>query len=254
MPPDSSSQNWSDELAAWMKESPHSVPTPSADPTSRLFSAGEKCENPLKRASSNFLRKRCETRILEVRATMRNWNVNDLFHRRTARGGHTSLGTSITCSGTGKSRGVRMSTSCSTICGTTIWSNGTSGTGSTICSTVRRCTCSCGKTSSNGAGRPAAGAFPTSSPASIAKYRAPAAWGRASSGTRPCSTSRAPPLALTVLWPRGRRPPVYTAKMHGGVALAAVWRLLWRGQNQPWRQPLKPFSQKVTQNMEKATI
>ena len=47
MPPDSSSQNWSDELAAWMKESPHSVPTPSADPTSRLFSAGEKCEKPL---------------------------------------------------------------------------------------------------------------------------------------------------------------------------------------------------------------
>ena len=53
----------------------------------------------------------------------------------------------------------------------------TSRTGSTICSTVRRCNCSCGSTSSNGAGRSAAGASPTSSPASIAKYRAPAAWG-----------------------------------------------------------------------------
>ena len=93
---------------------------------------------------------------------------------RAARGGHTILGTSITWSGTGRSRGVRMSTSCSTICGTITWNNGTSGTGSTICSTVRRCTC--GSNSSNGAGRPPAGAFPTSSPASIAKYQARAAW------------------------------------------------------------------------------
>ena len=36
---------------------------------------------------------------------------------------------------------------------------------------------SCGSTSSNGAGRPAAGASPTSSPASIVKCWAPADWG-----------------------------------------------------------------------------
>ena len=55
---------------------------------------------------------------------------------RAARGGHTILGTSITCSAIRKSRGARMSTNCSTICGTNTWSNGETGTGSTICSTV----------------------------------------------------------------------------------------------------------------------
>ena len=58
----------------------------------------------------------------------------------------------------------RLSSSHSTICGTNAWSIGTSGTRSTSCSTVRRCNCSCGSTSSNGAGGPAAGASPTSSP------------------------------------------------------------------------------------------
>ena len=34
---------------------------------------------------------------------------------------------------------------CVWFCGTNAWSIGTTGTGSTICSTVRRCTCSCGR-------------------------------------------------------------------------------------------------------------
>ena len=48
-----------------------------------------------------------------------------------------TLGTSIHCSGSWRSKGERTSTSCSTICGSTSWSSGITGTGSTICSTVR---------------------------------------------------------------------------------------------------------------------
>ena len=114
-----------------------------------------------------------------VRCRMASWKV--------------ILGTSITCSGTTVSSGLSTSTSWSTVCGTGASSSGTSGTQSTISSTVRRCTRSCGSTSSNGAGRPAAGASPTSSPASIAKCWAPAAWGVGCSGTWPCRATRSPP-------------------------------------------------------------
>ena len=84
--------------------------------------------------------------------TSTNWSAVCGARRtvRAARGGHTILGTSITYSATRKSRGARMSTNCSTICGANTWSNGTTSTGSTICSTVRCCTRACGSTSSNG--------------------------------------------------------------------------------------------------------
>ena len=63
------------ELPAWMGSTRGAVPTPSADQSSHFFSA-------LKRFPSSFMRKRCETRILEMRATMRNWNVNELLRTR----------------------------------------------------------------------------------------------------------------------------------------------------------------------------
>ena len=47
-----------------------------------FFPPGKSAQNPLKRFPSNFMRKRCETRILDMRATMRKWNVNDLLRTR----------------------------------------------------------------------------------------------------------------------------------------------------------------------------
>ena len=70
------------ELPAWMGSTRGAVPTPSADQSSHFFPPGKSAKNPLKRFPSNFMRKRCETRILEMRATMRNWNVNDLLRTR----------------------------------------------------------------------------------------------------------------------------------------------------------------------------
>ena len=65
------------------------------------------------------------------------------------------LGTSITCSATGKSlsKNWRTSTSCSTISGTGASSIGRPGAESTICFTVCRCTRSCGLTPARRSGR-----------------------------------------------------------------------------------------------------
>ena len=68
-----------------------------------------------------------------------------------------------------------MSTNCSTICGTTMKSIGTTGTGSTFHVPPRR-------------------------PSQSTGHQPP---GGASYGTRPCSTSRAPPPSLAVLRPCG---------------------------------------------------
>ena len=72
---------------------------------------------------------------------------------RAALGGQTILGTSITCSATRKSRGESMSTNCSTVCGSTMKSFGTTGTESAICSTVCHWIRSCGRPSTRGGGR-----------------------------------------------------------------------------------------------------
>ena len=91
-----------------------------------------------------------------------HWHFHQLFCRLRLRENcalreaswKVILGASITCSGTTVSSGLSTSTSWSTICGTGASSSGTSGTGSTIYSTVRRCTRSCGPdTSSRRSGR-----------------------------------------------------------------------------------------------------
>ena len=71
-----------DELPAWMGSTRGAVPTPSADQSLHFFPTWKSAKNPLKRFTGNFLRKRCETRILEVPATVRRWNVNDLLRAR----------------------------------------------------------------------------------------------------------------------------------------------------------------------------
>ena len=59
------------------------------------------------------------------------------------------LGTSISCSGTGRSTIFSTSSNLSTSCGTGASSSGTTGTQSTVCSMVRRCTRSCGPDTSS---------------------------------------------------------------------------------------------------------
>ena len=85
------------------------------------------------------------------------------------------------------SRIFSTSTTESTICGSEVCRRGTTGTQSTICSTVRRKTRSCGPdTADSRSGRdPAA----STSSTSREKYSVPAAWGVGCSGTLPCSTA-----------------------------------------------------------------
>ena len=86
---------------------------------------------------------------------------------RAPRGGHTILGTSITCSGSGWSKTFKTPT------GSTMKSKGTTGTESAICSAVCRWTRSCGQGFQSGAGRiPLADA--TSSSELSSKYSASA--------------------------------------------------------------------------------
>ena len=93
-------------------------------------------------------------------------------HRR---GNGASLD-SITCSSTTgrETKNLTTSATCSCTSGTGASRTGTPLTGSTSCSTVRRCTRSCGLTSTRRSGRdPATGTSSTS----MAKNWVPAAWG-----------------------------------------------------------------------------
>ena len=86
--------------------------------------------------------------------------------------------------------------------------------------------------------------------------RAPAREEEKSSGTQPCSAPRVPPpwswlssrsverCGASLLPAPWRRSSVHTSSKHGGDALFAALRLPGRGQHQPWRRPLTPFSQK----------
>ena len=78
---------------------------------------------------------------------------------------------------------------------------GRQGVASTSCSTVRRCTRSCGLTSTRRSGR----VPPSSDTLSSARSKncVPGSWGVGCSGTSPCSASRSQPPALAILCPRG---------------------------------------------------
>ena len=110
------------------------------------------------------------------------------------------LGTSITCSGTGRSVSKKRMTSCScsTICGTGSSRRGTRGTASTFCSMVRRRTRSCDLTSES---RP------------VAKYTPPHRLWPSSVLLRSGATSRPRPL---------RRSSAHAATWSGAVALCVA--------------------------------
>ena len=114
------------------------------------------------------------------------------------------LGTSITCSTSGKelSRIFSTSTSCSTTSGTGASSIGRTGAPSAICSTVCRCTRSCGPdTAESRSGRepPSSGTLTSSRP----WYRVTGSWEVGASGIWPCASPRTHLPALAIVCPRG---------------------------------------------------